>query len=176
MELNQSKTMNNLKAAWAGETQAHAKYLYFSEKARQQGLSGIADIFDETAKNELAHSKIWYDLMVSGLGETAENLQNGIDGEHYEWTEMYREFEATAREEGFHMIADKFAAVAKIESSHEARYSNELNKLNSNTLYTRESPVKWVCGNCGYIHDSGSAPDACPVCYHPQSYFREMGC
>lgn len=174
MELNQSKTHDNLKAAWAGETQAHAKYLYFAEKARQQGLLNIADIFLETARNELAHSKIWYEMLQNGVGETEENLKNGIDGENYEWTQMYKEFANTAREEGFHMIADKFEAVGKIESFHEARYQNELKMLLSNTLYKREQPTIWICQNCGYIHNSDSAPDACPVCYHPKSYFKEQ--
>ena len=176
MELNQSETYNNLKAAWAGETQAHAKYQYFAEKARQQGLLNIAAIFEETAKNELAHSKIWYDMMVQGVGETDENLQNGIDGENYEWTQMYKEFAQKAREEGFHMIADRFEAVARIENGHEARYQSELNKLKGDTLYKSDQPTVWVCQNCGYVHNSDTAPDACPVCYHPQSYFKEQGC
>ena len=118
MELKDSETMKNLCAAWAGETQARAKYDYFAQKAREQGLEPIAKVFELTARNEHAHGEMWFKLIMGGIGDTAENLQNGIDGEHYEWTQMYKEFAAKAREEGFNAIADKFEAVGKIESTH----------------------------------------------------------
>ena len=173
MELKDSETFKNLHAAWAGETQARAKYDYFAKKAKKQGLEPIAKVFELTAKNEHAHGKIWFEMIMNGIGETNENLQNGIDGEHYEWTEMYKNFAAKAREEGFNLIAEKFEAVAKIESMHEQRYKMMLDQLNSDKVYKRDEQTVWICSNCGYVHTSDQAPDSCPVCYHPKSYFEE---
>lgn len=173
MELKDSETFKNLHAAWAGETQARAKYDYFAKKAKKEGLEPIAKVFELTAKNEHAHGKIWFEMIMNGIGETVENLQNGIDGEHYEWTDMYKGFAEKAREEGFNQIAEKFEAVAKIESMHESRYKQMLEQLNSDKVYKRDEKTVWICSNCGYVHEADQAPDVCPVCYHPKSYFEE---
>ena len=175
MEFKDSETMKNLCAAWAGETQARAKYEYFAQKAREQGLEPVAKVFELTAKNEHAHGEMWFKLIMGGIGDTAENLQNGIDGEHYEWTQMYKEFAAKAREEGFNAIADKFDAVGRIESTHERRYAKLKGELERDEIYSKPQATVWVCSNCGYIHESDKAPDVCPVCAHPISYFEEKG-
>ena len=173
MNLQNSETFKNLHAAWAAETQACAKYEYFADKAKKDGLSPAADVFYFTAQNERAHGKIWYD-MIEGKGEkTCDDIKNAIDGENHEWTQMYREYENTARKEGFYEIAEKFAAVSKIEESHEKRFSALLEELRNNGLFCGEDSenCEFICKNCGYIHNAEKAPDVCPVCGAPRSAF-----
>ncbi len=173
MDFKNSETYNNLCAAWAAETQAKAKYDYFAKKADKDGLKPIAELFQKTAVNEHAHGKIWFEYIMDGISDTNINLQNAIDGEHYEWTDMYTGFAVKAREEGFYEIAAKFDAVAKIEKSHEENYRTTLNKLNNNEIYKAPEKTVWICSNCGYVHEADSAPDVCPVCSHPISFFKE---
>ncbi len=171
MELKGSKTYEDLFAAWAGETQAYAKYRYFAEKARKEGYNNIARIFELTAENELAHSKIWYSDIVGGIGDTLANLKNAADGERYEWSDMYAGFAADAKAEGFFAQAQRFEAVAKIEHSHMQRYEALLSELESGEVFKKPQRILWVCSNCGYIHYADEAPAVCPVCSHPQSFF-----
>lgn len=170
-ELKGTRTEANLLTAFAGEAEAHAKYLYFASKAKKDGYVQIADIFEETARNEKEHAKLWYKLLY-GIGTTAENLQSCIDGEHYEWTEMYAEFERVAREEGFEDIANTFAGVAAIEKEHEARYQKLLDNVTNQVVFSKDGDVIWQCANCGHICIGKEAPKVCPVCVHPQSYFQ----
>lgn len=170
-ELKGTRTEANLLTAFAGEAEAHAKYLYFASKAKKDGYVQIADIFEETARNEKEHAKLWYKLLY-GIGATAENLQSCVDGEHYEWTEMYAEFERVAREEGFEDIANTFAGVAAIEKEHEARYQKLLDNVTNQVVFSKDGDVIWQCANCGHICIGKEAPKVCPVCVHPQSYFQ----
>lgn len=170
-ELKGTRTEENLLTAFAGEAEAHAKYLYFASKAKKDGYVQIADIFEETARNEKEHAKLWYKLLY-GIGTTAENLQSCVDGEHYEWTEMYAEFERVAREEGFEDIANTFAGVAAIEKEHEARYQKLLDNVTNQVVFSKDGDVIWQCANCGHICIGKEAPKVCPVCVHPQSYFQ----
>lgn len=170
-ELKGTRTEANLLTAFAGEAEAHAKYLYFASKAKKDGYVQIADIFEETARNEKEHAKLWYKLLY-GIGTTAENLQSCVDGEHYEWTEMYAEFERVAREEGFEDIANTFAGVAAIEKEHEARYQKLLDNVTNQVVFSKDGDVIWQCANCGHICIGKEAPKVCPVCVHPQSYFQ----
>lgn len=172
MEFKDSRTLANLHAAFAGETQARAKYTYFCEKARKEGYEQIATIFEETAKNETAHAKIWYELIVGGVKDTCENLQMGVDGERFEWQDMYAGFAKEAREEGFGDIAAKFEMVAKVEKSHDERYSQLLSNMKSNKVFERDQDESWACKNCGYLHTGKEAPMACPLCKKPQGYFE----
>ncbi len=170
-ELKGSKTEENLKIAFAGEAEAHAKYLYFASKAKKDGYVQIASIFEETAKNEKEHAKLWYKLLY-GIGTTAENLQSCVEGEHYEWTEMYAEFERVAREEGFEEIANTFAGVAAVEKEHETRYQKLLDNVTNQAVFSKDGDVIWQCENCGHICVGKEAPKVCPVCMHPQGYFQ----
>lgn len=171
MDLKDTKTLANLYAAWAGETQARGKYTYFAKKARQEGFVQIADIFEETARNEDAHGKLWYEYIVGGIKNTTENLQNAMQGENYEWTQMYAKFAKEAHEEGFKEIAKKFEMVADIEKTHDERYKKLLENISEGKVFSRENGV-WVCQNCGYVHKGDTAPAICPVCKHPQGYFE----
>lgn len=170
-ELKGTKTEANLLTAFAGESEAHCKYLYFASKAKKDGYVQIASIFEETAKNEKEHAKLWYKLL-HGIGTTAENLQTCVDGEHYEWTDMYATFEKEAREEGFDEIADTFAGVAAIEKEHEARYQQLLDNVTKKAVFSKDGDVIWQCSNCGHIYIGKDAPEMCPVCNHPQAYFQ----
>lgn len=173
MELKGSKTEENLKKAFAGESEARNKYTFFASKARKDGYEQIAAIFEETANNEKEHAKIWYKILHGGeVGSTEENLQAGIDGENYEWVDMYKGFAETAREEGFDEIAEKFEQVAMIEKGHEERYRRLLNNVNDAKVFSKDGDVIWICRNCGHIVIGKKAPDVCPVCNHPQSYFE----
>lgn len=174
MELKQSKTWENLHAAWAGETQAAAKYGYFASKARKEGYEEIAEVFEETAKNERAHGKLWFEHIMNGIGTTEQNLENARDGEHYEWAQMYAEFAKTAREEGFHAIARQFEMVGEIERTHMERYDCKKQEVTSGQVFAKPSETAWICINCGYVHCGKEAPAVCPVCTHPQSYFKEQ--
>jgi rubrerythrin len=172
MDLKGSKTEANLLAAFAGESQARNKYTYYASQARKEGLNQIADIFEETARNEKEHAKIWFKLLKNGIPSTAENLQDAAAGENYEWTEMYAGFAKTAREEGFTKIAFLFEQVAKIEKEHEQRYLKLLQNLKEGKVFAREEKQVWKCDNCGHIHYGEKAPEICPVCAHPQAYFQ----
>ncbi|MCL2434476.1 MAG: rubrerythrin family protein [Clostridia bacterium] len=172
MELKGSRTEANLKAAFAGESQARNKYTYYASAARKDGYEKIADIFLETAENEKEHAKMWFKLFSGGsVPTTAHNLADAAAGENGEWTDMYPGFAATAREEGFNDIAALFEGVAAIEKRHEERYNQLLALVNDGKVFARTSAKRWQCGNCGHVHEGGAAPDVCAVCKHPQSYF-----
>lgn len=171
MDLKGTKTEKNLQTAFAGESQARNKYTYFAAKARKDGFNQIADIFEETAHNEMAHAKIWFKLL-GGIGTTAENLSEAANGESYEFTEMYPTFAKEAREEGFDRIADLFEGVAAIEKHHEDRYRKLLENVENDLVFSKDGDVIWQCENCGHICIGKKAPDVCPVCAHPQSFFQ----
>lgn len=171
-ELKGSKTEANLMAAFAGESQARNKYTYFASKARKEGFVQIADIFDETANNEKEHAKIWFKLLHNGIGSTEDNLLAAAEGENYEWTDMYKQFAKEAHEEGFENIAKLFEGVARIEKEHEDRYRKLLENVKTGEVFERKAETVWQCANCGHIYVGTTAPEVCPVCAHPQAYFR----
>ena len=171
--LQGTKTEANLKAAFAGESQAHNKYTYFASKAKKDGYVQIAAIFEETAKNEQEHAKIWYKILNGGqVSDTATNLKDAAAGENYEWTDMYAGFAETAREEGFTEVARLFDAVAAIEKEHEERYKKLLSNVENGLVFSKDGDAVWQCSNCGHIVVGKNAPQVCPVCAHPQSYFQ----
>ncbi len=173
MELKGSKTEMNLMAAFAGESQAHTKYLYYASKAKKDGYVQIGDLFEETARNEKEHAKIWFKLLHDGaVPETTANLADAAAGENYEWTDMYAGFAKVAKEEGFDRIAYLFEAVGKIEKEHEERYRKLLANIEGGIVFSREGDAVWQCNNCGHIVVGKQAPGMCPVCAHPQSYFQ----
>jgi len=169
--LKGTKTEKNLLEAFAGESQARNKYIYFASKARKEGYQQIAAIFEETAANEKEHAELWFKAL-EGIGTTRENLMAAAEGEHEEWTDMYVRMAAEAREEGFHSLADAFAGVGKIEKAHEERYLKLLESIESGTVFKREGGAEWHCRNCGHIENGIDAPAECPVCAHPQAYFE----
>lgn len=172
MELKGSKTEANLWTAFAGESQARNKYTYFASAAKKAGYEQIAAIFEETAGNEKEHAKMWFKEL-GGIGDTAANLRAAAEGENEEWTSMYPEMAATAREEGFTRIAYLFEAVAAIEKEHEERYRTLLANLENDVVFkTDDDQTVWICRNCGHIHVGKEAPKVCPVCAHPQAYFE----
>ena len=171
--LSGSKTEANLWTAFAGESQARNKYTYFASKAKKDGFVQIAAIFEETAKNEQEHAKIWFKLLHGGaIPSTEENLLAAAEGENYEWTDMYAEFAKVAREEGFDEIAKLFDGVAKIEKEHEERYRKLLANVKGNLVFTKDGDAVWQCSNCGHIVVGKQAPEVCPICAHPQAYFQ----
>ncbi len=171
--LQGTKTEANLKEAFAGESQAHNKYTYFASKAKKDGYVQIAAIFEETAKNEQEHAKIWYKILNGGqVSDTATNLKDAAAGENYEWTDMYAGFAETAREEGFTEVARLFDAVAAIEKEHEERYKKLLSNVENGLVFSKDGDAVWQCSNCGHIVVGKNAPQLCPVCAHPQSYFQ----
>jgi rubrerythrin len=170
--LKGTKTEANLLAAFAGESQARNKYSYFASKAKKDGFVQIASIFEETANNEKEHAKIWFKLL-EGIGTTADNLKSAAEGEHYEWTDMYVTFAKEAKEEGFDRIAYLFEQVARIEKEHEERYRKLIANVEGDLVFSKDGDVIWECANCGYIHIGKKAPEMCPVCEHPKSYFQE---
>lgn len=172
MNLKGSKTEANLMAAFAGESQARNKYSYYASKAKKDGYVQIAALFEETANNEKEHAKIWFKLLHDGIGSTADNLKDAAAGENYEWTDMYARFAEEAKEEGFDHIAYLFEEVGKIEKEHEERYRALLANMEENKVFKRGYAVIWKCANCGHIHVGMDAPEVCPVCAHPQSYFE----
>lgn len=166
-----TKTELNLQAAFAGESQARNKYTYFASKAKKEGFEQIAALFLKTADNEKEHAKMWFKEL-NGIGNTAENLSAAADGEIYEWTDMYEEFAKTAEEEGFAELAAKFRAVGAIEKHHEERYRALLKNVETSQVFEKSTVKVWECRNCGHIVVGTKAPDVCPVCNHPQSYFE----
>ena len=171
MNLKGSKTEQNLRDAFAGESQARNKYTYFASKAKKEGYVQIASIFEETANNEKEHAKIWFKLL-EGIGDTAQNLLHAAEGENYEWTDMYATFAREAKEEGFDHIAYLFEEVGKIEKEHEERYRKLLSNVEGGLVFSRDGDMIWQCANCGHIHIGKAAPELCPVCAHPKAYFQ----
>ena len=173
MELKGSKTEKNLQQAFAGESQAHAKYQYYASKAKKDGYVQIGNLFEETAINEKEHAKIWFKLLHCGEIPTTElNLEDAAAGENYEWTDMYAGFAKTAKEEGFDEIAYLFGSVAAIEKVHEERYRKLIENIKGGAVFSRDKDMIWECANCGHIVVGKKAPEMCPVCKHPKSYFQ----
>ena len=173
MELKGSKTEQNLMTAFAGESQARNKYSYYASKAKKDGYEQIAAIFEETANNEKEHAKMWIKLLHDGqVPSTEENLKDAAEGENYEWTDMYAGFAKTAKEEGFDHIAFLFEQVAAIEKEHEERYKKLLSNIEEGIVFSTEGDTVWVCRNCGHVVIGKKAPEVCPVCTHPKSFFE----
>ena len=173
MELKGSKTEANLMAAFAGESQARNKYTYYASQARKDGYEQIAAIFEETANNEKEHAKMWFKELHGGsVPSTVENLKDAAAGEKYEWTEMYKEFAVTAREEGFNQIAFLFESVAEIERHHEERYMTLLGNVENNLVFSKGEENVWICRNCGHVYVGKDALKVCPVCKHPESFME----
>ena len=166
-----TKTEQNLRDAFAGESQARNKYTYFASVAKKEGYEQIAALFLKTADNEKEHAKMWFKEL-GELGNTAQNLAAAAEGENYEWTDMYANFAKDADEEGFHELAAKFRAVAAIEKSHEERYLALLNNVQMQAVFEKAGETMWECRNCGHLVVGKQAPQLCPVCAHPQAYFE----
>ncbi len=166
-----TQTEKNLQAAFAGESQARNKYTFFASKAKKEGFEQISALFLKTADNEKEHAKMWFKELC-GIGTTAENLSSAADGENYEWTDMYENFAKTAEEEGFAELADKFRKVGEIEKHHEERYRALLKNVEMQEVFKKSEVKVWECRNCGHIVVGVQAPDVCPTCDHPQSYFE----
>lgn len=169
--LKGTKTEQNLRAAFSGESEARNKYTYFASVAKKEGYNQIAAIFEETAANEKEHAKMWFKLL-EGIGDTKANLVSAAGGENYEWTEMYPEFARVAREEGFDSIATMFERVAEVEKEHEERYKKLLDNVEGGKVFVRDDVQMWQCTNCGAIVIGKEAPEVCPVCAHPKAYFQ----
>lgn len=173
MNFETTRTFKNLMAAYAGESQARVKYNIYANKAREEGYQQLGDFFDETSHNERAHAEMWLKYIKGGaIKTTNENLIDAKEGEHYEWTSMYKQFAEEAKQEGFTQIANDFALVAKVEEEHEKRYQKLLDVLNSGKVFKKDNSQAWICRNCGHIHDGTDAPAVCPVCKYPQSFFQ----
>lgn len=173
-DFKNSKTAANLAYAFAGESQARNKYTYFAGVARKEGYEQIAAIFEQTANNEKEHAKVWFKEL-GWLGNTSENLVAAAAGEHEEWTEMYKNFAEEAYKEGYDQIARKFERVALIEKRHEERYKALLANIESGKVFSRTPAVLWECRNCGFVFEGEKAPEICPVCSHPKSFFEIEG-
>ena len=169
MNLKGTQTEKNLMAAFAGEAQAHTKYLYYASRAKKDGYEQMAAIFTETAGNEKEHAKLWFKLLHDGMPDTKTNLLDAAAGENYEWTDMYAEFAKTAREEGFEEIAIMMEGVAAVEKEHEERYRKLAANIDNGTVFEKAEETTWKCRNCGVGTD---APVICPVCAHPQAHFE----
>ena len=167
-----SRTEKNLKKTFTGESKANTKYTLYAEKARQEGYHYIAQVFDETAHNELAHARRVYRDFLCEVKSTEENLMNAFMGETAEATAIYKEYEEVARKEGFNEIADFYKELAEVEAEHDFRFRTIYNRLLSSTLYKGDSNSLWQCTNCGYIHEGSTAPKACPLCKFPQTWFQ----
>lgn len=171
MKYKGTKTEQNLLAAFAGESQARNKYTYFASVAKKEGYEQIAEIFLKTAENEKEHAKLWFKALEE-LGSTAQNLLHAAEGENYEWTDMYENFAKDAEEEGFTQLAAQFRMVAKIEKSHEDRYRALLKNVEMQAVFEKSGETMWECRNCGHLVMGKKAPEVCPVCAHPQSFFE----
>ena len=172
MELKGSKTEQNLMTAFAGESEARNKYTYYASKAKKDGFEQVSKLFEATANNEKEHAKLWFKALHDGIPSTVENLTDAADGENYEWTDMYAGFARDADEEGFTELAAQFRAVAAIEKTHEERYRALLHNVETKQVFEKSEVKVWECRNCGHIIVGTKAPDVCPVCKHPQSYFE----
>lgn len=171
MELKGTKTEQNLRTAFSGESEARNKYTYFASVAKKEGYEQIAALFLKTAENEKEHAKLWFKAL-SGIGDTKANLVSAAEGENYEWTEMYAQFAKDAEEEGFTELAAQFKMVAAIEKSHEERYRALLNNVELQKVFEKADAVIWECRNCGHLVIGKKAPEICPTCKHPKSYFE----
>ena len=171
MELKGSKTEKNLMTAFAGESEARNKYTYFASVAKKEGYEQISAIFLKTAENEKEHAKMWFKAL-GGLSDTAKNLAAAAEGENYEWTDMYATFAKEAEEEGFAELAEKFRRVGEIEKHHEERYRALLSNVEMQKVFEKSEQTMWECRNCGHLVMGKKAPEVCPVCAHPQSYFE----
>ncbi len=174
-ELKGTKTEANLQTAFAGESMARNKYTYYASKAKKEGYVQISKLFEETANNEKEHAELWFKLLHDGIGKTTENLKDAAAGENYEWTDMYANFAKEARAEGFTKIAALFEGVAAIEKHHEQRYLKLLENIEGDLVFSKDGETMWKCSNCGHLVIGKKAPELCPVCAHPQSYF-EVNC
>ena len=172
MNLKGSRTEANLMTAFAGEAQARTKYTYYASQAKKDGYQQISNLFMETAENEKEHAKLWFKLLHGGMPGTLDNLKDAAAGENFEWTDMYANFAREAREEGFEEVAKLFDGVAAIEKEHEERYLALVKSIEDGMVFKKDGIVMWKCLNCGHIHVGESAPDICPVCAHPLSYFE----
>ena len=173
MELKGSQTEKNLLAAFAGESQARNKYTYYASKAKKDGYEQIAALFEETANNEKEHAKMWFKELHDGaVPSTKENLLDAAEGENYEWTDMYEEFAKVAEEEGFKTLAIKFRQVGEIERHHEERFRKLLKNIEDEVVFSKDDDKIWICRNCGHVVVGKKAPEVCPVCAHPKSYFE----
>lgn len=166
-----TQTEKNLQTAFAGESQARNKYTYFASVAKKEGYEQISELFLKTANNEMAHAKMWFKEL-EGIGDTAQNLEAAADGENFEWTDMYDEFAKTAEEEGFKALAAKFRMVGAIEKTHEERYRALLKNVETAAVFEKSEVKVWECRNCGHIVVGTKAPEMCPVCAHPKSFFE----
>jgi rubrerythrin len=166
-----TKTEKNLQEAFSGESQARNKYTFFASVAKKAGYEQIAALFLKTAENEKEHAKLWFKAL-GGIGDTEANLLAAAEGENYEWTDMYDRFAKDAEEEGFHELAEQFRGVAAIEKTHEERYRKLLQNVQEKQVFEKSGVHVWECRNCGHIVVGTSAPEECPVCHHPQSYFE----
>ena len=173
MDLKGTKTEQNLMTAFAGESQARNKYTYYASQAKKEGFVQISRIFEETANNEKEHAKLWFKALHGDkIPDTLTNLQDAADGENYEWTDMYAEFAKTAEEEGFPELAAKFRLVGEVEKHHEERYRALLKNVETAAVFEKSEVKVWECRNCGHIIVGTKAPEICPTCAHPQSYFE----
>ena len=173
MDFENSRTKANLMAAFAGESQARNKYTYYASQAKKDGYQQLGAIFEETAGNEKEHAELWFKLLHGGsVPGTVDNLKDAAAGEHYEWTEMYKEFAEVADEEGFKEIAETMRRILAIEKVHEERYLKLLGNIEEGIVFKRDGVMIWKCRNCGYIHTGPAAPPLCPACKHPQAYFE----
>ena len=173
MELKGSRTEENLRTAFSGESQARNRYTFYAAQAKKDGYEQIGDIFLETANNEREHAELWFKALNGGeMHFTPENLKLAAEGEHYEWAEMYADFAKTAREEGFNAIAAAFELVAKIEKAHEDRFLKLKQNIEDGKVFRREPQTVWICLNCGHIHVGETPPEMCPVCKKPKAFFQ----
>ncbi|HEY8393051.1 MAG TPA: rubrerythrin family protein [Capillibacterium sp.] len=181
-----TRTEKNVLTAFAGESQARNRYTFYASQARKEGYVEIAEIFEETANQEKEHAKRLFKFLEGGeaeiqagfpagkIGNTAENLEAAAAGENFEWTKMYPEYAKIAREEGFEEIAKAMEAIAVSEKNHERRFKERLANVQAGTVFKKEQSIKWICRNCGYVHEGTSAPEVCPACAHPQAYFAPL--
>lgn len=167
-----TKTEQNLKDAFAGESMARNKYTYYASAAKKAGYEQMASLYLETADQEKEHAKLWFKELHDGIGTPEENLVDAAAGENYEWTDMYKRMAEDAREEGFTALALKFEFVGKVEAAHEKRYLKLLDSLKNDKTFKGDAPLGWKCRNCGYIHEGPDAPEICPTCAHPKAYFE----
>ncbi len=172
MDLKGTKTEKNLEAAFAGESMARNKYTYFASKAKEDGYVQIGKLFEETANQEMAHAKMWFNLLSGGISSTENNLTEAAEGENYEWVDMYPAFAKEAREEGFDNIARLFEMVGDIEKYHENRFKKLLENVSGGLVFSKDKDAIWQCSNCGHIYIGKEAPKVCPVCSYPQAYFQ----
>jgi rubrerythrin len=173
MKLKGTKTEKNLMEAFAGESMARNKYTYYASVAAKEGYHQISAFFQETADNEKEHAKLWAKAL-GYIGNTEKNLLDAAEGENYEWTEMYKKFAEVAKEEGFSELAELFTEVGEVEEQHEKRYRKLLERVRKGEVFSRPAPIKWHCRNCGYVHEGKEAPELCPACRHPQSYYEPL--